>query len=624
MATTRSKTAAPKYAIGTHFRKKFLGYGIWEGVISSFDGDDYEVRYLEDNYIEFISIKDMDDIVTRSNKYVQNKVKLETLQSHHQQQVGQKIPSNDKRCRLPTERYPPAPWIIKQEQQRTDTTSSFATKKPSFKEGQHVWVCAGREMHSARIIEICSSSKVKIQWSTMQTYSFVSMDDIKPMFDSNTNGEIIASHFSRRTRERTERFSPPLPTKQEQEHAATTTNNGLKKQPSRTKRTKKTATKRSFSKKQRTFVKRESIQSGVSSQKTESVSLQELFHEKEKEDDYKSLWNTYLEPQIRKNVELPYNGMRIRQTKAMCGLLRCKTSTFRKKLYKRIINLDKEGKKDEIYQMLKQMREHDESGAVDEGPKELMEEILKISQIHDDEVAVVDCVKQEQICMNIEVGEPKAGTTSKSAFEPIHSANASGEREEEAASDLADSQSTELSRYNYDLSATTERAGKVGNHRRDSTAAQAKQGICSPCSDNSMDECPKRFKSAESNDSSTISSLTFPGAESRSPTPQIPAEITIKRRFDSLRTKGNDAKISSTVCVTPPTVETNGQNLSQAMNSEKNETNRTTTECIDLCEDMSDGNISEKQIGIIDVDTESHQDNRKKSTSTNGDVILLD
>ena len=86
MKTTTSKAAAtPKHPLGTHFKKKFVGYGFWEGCITSFDGADYEVRY-EDNCIDFLSEEDIDDIIIKSNKLVQKKVKVETLQT---QQLAQ-------------------------------------------------------------------------------------------------------------------------------------------------------------------------------------------------------------------------------------------------------------------------------------------------------------------------------------------------------------------------------------------------------------------------------------------------------------------------------------------------------------------------------------------------------
>ena len=72
---------SPKYPIGTRFFKKFVGFGagVWEGRITSFDGEDYEVEYVEDNLIEYnINEKDMDKIMVRSDKLRQKNVKVET------------------------------------------------------------------------------------------------------------------------------------------------------------------------------------------------------------------------------------------------------------------------------------------------------------------------------------------------------------------------------------------------------------------------------------------------------------------------------------------------------------------------------------------------------------------
>src|SRR6056300_598069 len=48
-----------------------------------------------------------------------------------------------------------------------------------------------------------------LQWSTLLTYSNVSVDDIKPMFDTNDGGEVISSEFSKRKRQKTIKYTPP-------------------------------------------------------------------------------------------------------------------------------------------------------------------------------------------------------------------------------------------------------------------------------------------------------------------------------------------------------------------------------------------------------------------------------
>lgn len=559
MKTSTSKAANPKHPIGMYFQKNFLGYGIWEGRITSFDGEDYEVLYDADNYIEFISEKDMEDIIAKSNKYVRNKVKVESVQS---KPVKQNTVRSGKRYRIPTDRYaPPGPLNIKKEE---------TASKPSFVVGQHVWVSVGREMHSAKIKEILASNMAKVQWSTMLTNSNVSIDDIRPMFDSNGCGEMVPSKFSRRKRGETKRFVPPLPTKQESNATMTTSKKKVaikcdaphlsavkKKQCSKSKRgskkdsklakaVNKLAKKHARPTKQYLPVKQEPRLNQLPKQK----SSKELHLEKEEEEEYKTLWDIYLEPKVRKNEELP-GGMCLRQKIATCGLLRCKTSAFRKQLHKTIIRLEKKGKKKMILRMLKQMREHDETGAAGDGPEELVKKILNISDTDNDEVAFIahlpakPCVKRECNFFDAETPQRNEGVNAIT-FKPI-----------------------------LDM-------GSVGR-------GQEKRAICSPSVVDSIVE-PKRLKRAEgkqSIDLSTVSSLTFPGGESRVSTPPIPTEITIRRRAKSTQYSG--VQISHDACETQSTVVAsssstcNGQTISQKANSEKKKAGfEGTAECIDL------------------------------------------
>lgn len=606
MKTSKSKAAKPKHPIGTHFRKNFLGYGIWEGRITSFDGEDYEVLYEADNYIEFISEKDMEDIIAKSNKYAHKKVKVESVQS---KPVKQDTFYSGKRYRIPTDRYvPPGPLNIKQEQ---------ATSKPSFSVGQHVWVSVGREMHSAKVKEILASNMAKVQWTTMLTYSNVSVDDIKPMFVSNGFGDVVSSEFSRRKRGQTERFVPPIPTKQEPNDTMTTSkkkvdikcdtphrSSGKKKQCSKSKRGSKKAAsklakavtklakKHARPKKQYQPVKREPRLDQLPKQK----SSKELSLEEEKEEEYKTLWDIYLEPKVRKNEELP-GGMCLRQKTATCGLLRCKTSTFRKQLHKTIIRLEKKGKKKKILRMLKQMREHDETGAAGDGPEELVKKILNISDSDNDEVAFVasipakSCVKRE--CSFFDVETPQRNEIVNAiTFQPI----------------LA--------------------MGSLGRE-------QEKRAICSPSVVDSVVE-PKRLKrTEESIDLSTVSSLTFPDGESRVSTPPIPTEITIRRRARSTQSKHAGAQISHDARETQSTIvassssTNNRQTMSQALNSEKKKAGIAgTTKCIDFSEGSDQtipyrGEEAHASDKIIDVDAKVQQ-TRKNQPSSMNDVVVID
>ena len=251
-----------------------------------------------------------------------------------------------------------------------------------------------------------------LQWSTLLTYSNVSVDDIKPMFDTNDGGEVISSEFSKRKRQKTNKYTPPhlQPTLTKKErnddmNASLHKVPSLKKEYSSPKqcgkkkectvegcknviaakekcwkhynqarlKTKKADTKKS---KKLSFVRSKKQYPVTKNEPRKSD--EELRLEKEKDEEYKALWDMYLEPVVRKNEELP-SGMHIRQKRAVCSLLRCKTSKFRKKLHAEITRLDRgEGNKDDIHQMLKQMREHDESGAVGDGPPDLLKRILDV------------------------------------------------------------------------------------------------------------------------------------------------------------------------------------------------------------------------------------------------------
>eukprot|EP00574_Skeletonema_japonicum_P007114 CAMPEP_0201726198 /NCGR_PEP_ID=MMETSP0593-20130828/9318_1 /ASSEMBLY_ACC=CAM_ASM_000672 /TAXON_ID=267983 /ORGANISM="Skeletonema japonicum, Strain CCMP2506" /LENGTH=568 /DNA_ID=CAMNT_0048217667 /DNA_START=123 /DNA_END=1829 /DNA_ORIENTATION=- len=563
MKTSASKAAKPKYPIGTHLQKNFLGYGIWEGCITSFDGEDYEVVFDADNYIEFIGEEDMEDIIAKSNKYVRKKVKVQSVQN---KPVKQNTLYSGKRYRIETDRYaPPNSLNIKQEQ---------TASKPSFSVDQHVWVSVGREMHSAKVKEILASNLAKVQWTTMLTYANVSIDDIKPMFVSNGFGDVVPSKFSRRKRGQTKRFVPPLPTKQEHNATMTTTSmkkvavkcdaphrsDVKKKQHSKSKSKSKRRSKKAASKlakavtklakkharprKQYAPVKQEPRLTQLPKQK----SRKELRLEKEKEEEYKTLWDIYLEPKVRKNEELP-GGMCLRQKTATCGLLRCKTSVFRKQLYKTIIHLEKKGKKKKIHRILTQMREHDVTGAAGDGPKELVKEILNISDSDNDEVAFIAHIpakpRVKRECRFFDVETPQRNERVNAAtFEPI----------------LA--------------------MGSVGMEQ------DKKRPICSPSVVDSVAE-PKRFKrTEESIDLSTVSSLTFPGGDSCVSIPPIPTEITIRRRAKHTQTKALislDARDTQSTVVASFSSTNNGQTMSQALNSEKKKTGvGGTAECIVL------------------------------------------
>ena len=68
---------------------------------------------------------------------------------------------------------------------------------------------------------------------------------------------------------------------------------------------------------------------------------------------YSMLWDYYLNPKVRKDEEIP-GGMVIRQKVAQCSLLRSKCK-FRRLVYKKIMALNEANERGEIYRILKQV-----------------------------------------------------------------------------------------------------------------------------------------------------------------------------------------------------------------------------------------------------------------------------
>eukprot|EP00584_Thalassiosira_punctigera_P024276 CAMPEP_0172566426 /NCGR_PEP_ID=MMETSP1067-20121228/111848_1 /TAXON_ID=265564 ORGANISM="Thalassiosira punctigera, Strain Tpunct2005C2" /NCGR_SAMPLE_ID=MMETSP1067 /ASSEMBLY_ACC=CAM_ASM_000444 /LENGTH=77 /DNA_ID=CAMNT_0013357539 /DNA_START=73 /DNA_END=303 /DNA_ORIENTATION=- len=66
----------PKYPIGTSFLKKFNGFGVWEGRITSFEGDSYNVIYPEDGYIENFDCPTMDKVIAKSNVLAEKQMRV--------------------------------------------------------------------------------------------------------------------------------------------------------------------------------------------------------------------------------------------------------------------------------------------------------------------------------------------------------------------------------------------------------------------------------------------------------------------------------------------------------------------------------------------------------------------
>ena len=94
-------------------------------------------------------------------------------------------------------------------------------------------------------------------------------------------------------------------------------------------------------------------------------------------EEYDLLYDFYMKPAVRVNEEIAASGMILRKKVATAFLLRSKNSVFRQKLHKKIIVLEKSGLKDEIYRLLKQMKQFDSSStSLGDGPSDLLDEIL--------------------------------------------------------------------------------------------------------------------------------------------------------------------------------------------------------------------------------------------------------
>lgn len=94
-------------------------------------------------------------------------------------------------------------------------------------------------------------------------------------------------------------------------------------------------------------------------------------------EEYESLYDFYMKPAVRVNEEIAASGMILRKKVATAFLLRSKNSVFRQKLYKKIVALEKVGRKDEIYRLLKKMMQFDSSlESIGDGPSDLLDEIL--------------------------------------------------------------------------------------------------------------------------------------------------------------------------------------------------------------------------------------------------------
>mmetsp|Transcript_4895 Transcript_4895/g.11183 ORF Transcript_4895/g.11183 Transcript_4895/m.11183 type:complete len:1130 (+) Transcript_4895:246-3635(+) len=175
----------PKYPVGKSFLKNFQGYGVWEGRISSFDGDSYTVVYPEDGYEEAFDCSSMDRVVAKSDKLIERKVRVANRETGHK-------PSAE-----------------------TTTSNNVGSNPFQFQKGQHVWVVMGREKHPAVIHFITNDAAdgnlptmVRIKWSMTGAFEDVASASLLPMFEDE-NGETVTSVHSKRNRTQTNTYAPP-------------------------------------------------------------------------------------------------------------------------------------------------------------------------------------------------------------------------------------------------------------------------------------------------------------------------------------------------------------------------------------------------------------------------------
>ena len=94
------------------------------------------------------------------------------------------------------------------------SASTPHARKEQFYLGQSVWVVLGKEFHEAVIDSFADDSTddspamVTIRWSTLGTYEDFPIDFLRPMFDYS-DGDIVSSSHSRRSRKKTDSYAPP-------------------------------------------------------------------------------------------------------------------------------------------------------------------------------------------------------------------------------------------------------------------------------------------------------------------------------------------------------------------------------------------------------------------------------
>ena len=187
----------------------------------------------------------------------------------------------------------------------------------------------------------------------------------------------------------------------------------LRRSPKRNAKIKRPATQRVSSQSQ--FASSDTDCDDDDDDDDESLDEHESMTISEIQEDYNSLYNYYLKPQVRVNEEIAGSGMILRKKTAKCNLLRFKNSKFRQNLHKRIMELEKIGQKDKIHRLLKELKQFDLSLVSGDGPCELMNEILGERRDEDDDVQYLyteaatlsssnNCKSEESLKEPVELG----------------------------------------------------------------------------------------------------------------------------------------------------------------------------------------------------------------------------
>ena len=146
---TKQEDEQPRYRVGTRFLRAVPGWGMCEGIVASYDGENYTVDYPSTTIEgDIVTTKMLDGATVITNWD----------------------------CHLLTD-------------------------------NQNVWVRQGKGQHPAIILSIASDDKAIVRYTVSGAVLPVDLQSVFPMFDDNDEtGESKVSSFSKRKRSRTNRF----------------------------------------------------------------------------------------------------------------------------------------------------------------------------------------------------------------------------------------------------------------------------------------------------------------------------------------------------------------------------------------------------------------------------------